>query len=250
MNKISKAFENKKALIGFLTAGDPNLDMTERMILAMADAGMDMIEIGIPFSDPITETDSVQKANIRALSNGCTTDRIFEMLKRVRNYTEIPIVFMTYINPVFTYGKERFMELCKNCGIDGLIIPDLPFEERGEIEEVCRQYDVKRISSIVPSPTKRLQEIISHAEGFIYGVDVENEGEQIMRIVRDCSQLPCAAYLGDVTYEEAARAATVFDAVVIGGAVEMLVEKYGEDCIEHVSDYVRMMKKSVIKAAA
>ena len=250
MNKIDKVFENKKALIGFLTAGDPNLETTEKMILSMAEAGMDMIEIGLPFSDPITETESMQKANIRALANGCTTDKVFDMMERVRSKCDIPVIFMTYINPIFTYGKERFLQKCASCGISGLNIPDLPYEERGEIEEECHKYNVARLSTIVPSKMERIREVAGHAEGFLCGMDLVDDRERILPVLHQVSKLPCVADLGNASYEEAAEAAASFDGVIVGGAVETLVEKYGENCISHAADYVRMMKKAVEQAAA
>ena len=136
MSRIREAFTNKKAFIGFLTAGDPSLAKTEEFIVEMANAGASIIEIGIPFSDPIAEGKIVQEANVRALSvpGGCTTDMIFDMVARVSKKVNVPLVFLTYLNPIFKYGYERFCSKCKEVGIDGLIIPDMPYEEKGELK--------------------------------------------------------------------------------------------------------------------
>ena len=151
MSRIAQAFQNGKAFIPFVTGGDPDLETTEKLLVAMQEAGADLIEIGLPFSDPIAEGIVIQEANERALSAGCTTDKLFDMVKRARQTVTVPMVFMTYINPIFTYGKEKFMKRCVECGIDGLIVPDLPYEEKGEIKDVCEAYGVDLISMIAPT---------------------------------------------------------------------------------------------------
>ena len=168
MSRIQKAFENKKAFIAFLTAGDPSLDKTEEYILEMERAGADLIEIGIPFSDPIAEGPVIQEADIRALSGGVTTDDIFDMVKKLREKTEIPLVFMTYLNPVFHYGYEAFFERCQDVGIDGIIIPDLPFEEKEEVDVVASRYGIDLISMIAPTSKERIRKIAKGAKGFLY----------------------------------------------------------------------------------
>ena len=137
MNRIYKAFENKKAFIGFLTAGDPVIDKTVDYILDMEEAGASLIEIGIPFSDPIAEGPTIQEANVRALKNKVTTDDVFEMVKKVREKSDIPLCFMTYLNVVFHYGYDEFFKKCQEVGIDGIILPDLPYEESQEVKDVC-----------------------------------------------------------------------------------------------------------------
>ena len=168
MNRISKAFEKNKAFIAFVTGGDPDLDTTEALIPQMAQAGADLIEIGIPFSDPIAEGVVIQAADERALKAGTTTDKLFDMVRRVRKKTEVPLVFMTYINPIYTYGAEKFMKRCVECGIDGIIVPDVPFEEREEISAICESAGIKLISMIAPTSKERICMIAKQAKGFLY----------------------------------------------------------------------------------
>ncbi|MDE7207389.1 MAG: tryptophan synthase subunit alpha, partial [Lachnospiraceae bacterium] len=170
MSRIKSAFENKKAFIAFVTGGDPDLETTEALIPQMAEAGADLIEIGIPFSDPIAEGIVIQEADERALKAQTTTDKLFDMVKRVREKVEIPLVFMTYINPVYTYGTERFMKKCAECGIDGVIIPDVPFEERGEVIDICEAQGIALISMIAPTSKERIHMIAKEAKGFLYCV--------------------------------------------------------------------------------
>ncbi|MCL2108225.1 MAG: tryptophan synthase subunit alpha [Oscillospiraceae bacterium] len=150
-DKIAAAFDGKKAFIAFITGGDPDIETTEKLIIEMADCGVDIIEIGIPFSDPVAEGIVIQQADERALAGGCTLDKLFEMVGRVRLKISIPLLFMTYINPIFVYGKEKFLQNCAACGIDGVIVPDLPFEERGELADDCIKYNVAQISMVAPT---------------------------------------------------------------------------------------------------
>ena len=170
MSRIENAFQGQKAFIPFVTGGDPTLDITEKLLYAMEEAGADLIEIGIPFSDPIAEGVVIQEANERALSAGCTTDKLFDMVKRARQRVTAPMVFLTYLNPIYTYGKERFMKRCRECGVDGIIVPDMPFEEKGELSEVCEEYGVDIISLIAPTSKERIRMIAGEAKGYIYCV--------------------------------------------------------------------------------
>lgn len=172
MSKLEKVFDtpNKKAFIGFLTAGDPDADSTVQFILEMEKAGADLIEIGIPFSDPTAEGVVIQEANIRSLGNGMTTDGVFEIVKRVREQSQIPLAFMTYVNPVFHYGYEKFFTKCEELGISAIIIPDVPYEEKAEVEAPAKAHGVKVISMVAPTSESRIRQIASEAEGFIYVV--------------------------------------------------------------------------------
>lgn len=170
MSKISEAFKDTKAFIPFITGGDPSLEITEQLLYAMEEAGADIIEIGIPFSDPIAEGPVIQAANERALAAGCTTDKLFKTVKKARKKVQVPMVFLTYLNPIYTYGKERFMERCRECGIQGVIVPDMPFEEKGELKEVCKEYGIEIISLIAPTSNERIAAIAKEAEGYIYCV--------------------------------------------------------------------------------
>ena len=255
MSRIQKAFENKKAFIAFLTAGDPSLDKTEEYILEMERAGADLIEIGIPFSDPIAEGLVIQEADIRALSGGVTTDDIFDMVKKLREKTEIPLVFMTYLNPVFHYGYEAFFERCQDVGIDGIIIPDLPFEEKEEFLPVCRRYGVELISLIAPTSKDRIAMIAREADGFLYVVsslgvtgarsEIKTDLASMMETVRQNTHIPAAIGFGISTPEQAKRMAELADGVIVGSAIVKLLEQHGKDAPGCIGAYVKTMKDAI-----
>ena len=255
MSRIREAFHNKKAFIAFVTGGDPDIGTTETLIPAMAAAGADLIEIGIPFSDPVAEGPVIQEADERALAGGCTTDRLFDMVGRVRGQTDVPLLFMTYLNPIFTYGKEKFMRRCAECGIDGIIVPDMPFEEKDELADVCRRHHIPLLSMIAPTSAERVAAIAREAEGFLYCVSslgvtgvrsqLSSDIGRIVRQARDVSDIPCAIGFGISTPEQAGRMAMLADGVIVGSAIVKLVAQYGKDCIEPVSAYVRSMRKGI-----
>lgn len=252
MNRIENAFRNKKAFIPFVTGGDPNLETTEKLLYAMEEAGADLIEIGVPFSDPIAEGEVIQAANVRALKAGCTTDRLFDMVKRARQRVSVPMVFLTYINPIFTYGKERFMERCAECGIDGIIVPDMPFEERGELSEVCDACGIDIISLIAPTSKERIRIIAKEAGGYIYCVsslgvtgvrsEIRTDIAGMIKLVREVTDVPCAVGFGISTPEQAQRMAAAADGVIVGSAIVKLVAQYGEECIPYIKEYIQSMK--------
>jgi len=258
MNKIEKAFENKKAFIAFITGGDPDIETTEKLIISMAESGVDIIEIGIPFSDPVAEGLVIQEADERALANGCTVDKLFDMIKRVREKVEIPLLFMSYINPIFVYGKERFMLNCKNCGIDGVIVPDLPFEEKDELAGECIKYGVAQISLIAPTSGERIETIAKDAAGFIYCVsslgvtgvrgEINTSINEMIKRVKNVSSTPCAVGFGVSTPEQARDIAAVSDGVIIGSAIVRIVAEYGRECIEPVKDFTVKISDAVKKA--
>ena len=255
MNKIKNAFENKKAFIGFLTAGDPTFEDSYNNIMAMVKAGADLIEIGIPFSDPIAEGVVIQGANIRALSHGMTTDRAFELAEKVRSQTDIPICFMTYLNPVFKYGYDRFFQRCKDIGVDGLICPDMPFEEKHEASDVAQKYDISVISLIAPTSEERIKMIAEEAEGFIYIVssmgvtgmrsEIKTDLNHIMDAVKKYAKVPAAIGFGINKPEQAQKMAEISDGVIVGSAIVKLVEKYGSEAPEHIYEYVKSMKDAI-----
>jgi tryptophan synthase alpha chain len=256
MSKINKAFLNKKAFIGFVTAGDPSIEKTEDYILSMVNAGADLIEIGIPFSDPIAEGDVIQKANIRALSSGATTDKVFDMVKSVRKKTDIPIVFLTYINPVFVYGYERFFKKCKICEIDGIIIPDLPFEEKDEILAIAKNAGVDIITLIAPTSENRIREIAKKSTGFIYVVssmgvtgvrtEIKTDLNSIINTVKGVSDTPVAVGFGISTPEQAKQISKIADGVIVGSAIVKIIEKYGKNADEEISLYIRNIKEAIM----
>ena len=168
MSNIKKAFENGKAFIAFITCGDPDLETTAAAVKAAVQNGADLIELGIPFSDPTAEGPVIQGANLRALNGGVTTDKIFAFVKELRRDVKVPMVFMTYANVVFSYGAEKFISTCRDIEIDGLILPDLPFEEKEEFQPLCKQYGVDLVSLIAPTSENRIAMIAKEAEGFLY----------------------------------------------------------------------------------
>ncbi len=252
MSRMKQVFLNKKAFIPFITAGDPCIEVTEQLVLTMAKAGADLIELGIPFSDPVAEGPVIQEADYRALSVGTTTDQIFEMVERVRKVNNTPIAFMTYMNPIFTYGTERFLKNCKKSGIDALIVPDVPFDERVELKPFCDQYGVTLISMIAPTSKDRIRMIAQEAEGFIYCVssmgvtgirsEIGSEVEEMIRLVKEVKDIPCAIGFGISTPEQAAKMAKLSDGVIVGSAIVKIIAQYGKDCVPYVEEYVRKMK--------
>lgn len=258
MSRIEKAFQNQKAFIPFVTGGDPTLDITEQLLYAMEEAGADLIEIGIPFSDPIAEGVVIQEANERALLAGCTTDKLFDMARRARQRVTVPMVFLTYLNPIYTYGKERFMKRCAECGIDGIIVPDMPFEEKGELSGVCEEYGVDIISLIAPTSKERIRMIAGEAKGYIYCVsslgvtgvrsEIKTDIAGMVKLVRETTETPCAVGFGISTPEQAREMASVSDGAIVGSAIVKIIAQYGEDCVPHVAEYVRTMKASCLRA--
>jgi tryptophan synthase alpha chain len=255
MNKIKSAFQNGKAFIAFVTAGDPTLEITEALILAMEHAGADLIEIGIPFSDPVAEGEAIQGADHRALADGATTDRIFDMIERLKEKVKIPLVFMTYINPVFTYGVSRFMKKCSDCGISGIIIPDLPFEEKEEVLPACRESGITLISMIAPTSHERISKIAAQAEGFVYCVsslgvtgvrsEITTDIGEMVALVKKVTDTPCAIGFGISTPEQATAMSKSADGVIVGSAIVKLIAQYGTASIPPVSDYVKSMKQAI-----
>jgi tryptophan synthase alpha chain len=252
---MNRVFSRGKAFIPFITAGDPSLPITEKLVVELAEAGADLIELGIPFSDPVAEGVVIQQADYRALQGGATTDQIFAMVKRVRQVCDVPLAFMTYINPVFTYGSERFMGNCREVGVDAVIVPDLPFEEKSELLPECRANGVDLISLIAPTSKDRVQMIAREAMGFVYCVsslgvtgvrqELGGEVEQMIKLVKQVKDIPCAVGFGISTPRQAASMARISDGVIVGSAIVKIVEQYGMDCIPHVSSYVRAMKKAI-----
>lgn len=254
MSKIANAFNNGKAFIGFLTAGDPTIEKTVEYILAMEEAGCDLIEIGIPFSDPMAEGVVIQEANVRALKHNTTTDDVFEIVKAVRAKTDVPLVFLTYINPVFFYGYEEFFKRCNELGIDGIISPDLPYEEKGEIADIARKNDVDVISLIAPTSKERIQKIASEASGFIYVVsslgvtgmrsEIKTDLNAIISDIKDVTDLPVAVGFGINTPEQASSIGRIADGVIVGSAIVKIIEEHGENATEALKEYVSSMKKA------
>lgn len=256
-NSIASAFENGKAFIAFLTAGDPTPESTVNYILAMEKAGADLIEIGIPFSDPVAEGPVIQEASLRALQGGMTTDGVFEVVKKVREQSRIPLVLMTYLNPVFRYGYDRFFEKCQELSISGIIIPDLPFEEKEEAAEIAEKYGVSVISMIAPTSKERIQTIAKEAEGFLYIVSsmgvtgmrekIDTDLASMIAAVREVTDIPCAIGFGIKNPETAEKMGRLADGVIVGSAIVSKIGEYGENAREVLTEYVSSMKAAVRK---
>lgn len=255
MSKIHQAFENGKAFIAFITCGDPDLETTAAVVRAAAENGADLIELGIPFSDPTAEGPVIQGANLRALQGGVTTDKIFDLVRELREDVSIPMVFMTYANVVYSYGAERFIRTCREIGIDGLILPDVPFEEKEEFLPLCHQYGVDLVSMIAPTSESRIADIAAEAEGFLYIVsslgvtgtrsEITTDLASIVSVVRRHSRIPCAVGFGISTPEQARKMADVSDGAIVGSAIIKILEQYGRDAAPEVGKYVRSMKDAL-----
>lgn len=255
MTRINNAFANGKAFIAFITGGDPDIDTTEQLIYAMEKAGADLIEIGIPFSDPIAEGVVIQEADERALKNNVTTDDLFALVKKVRQNSEIPLVFMTYYNPVFSYGRDKFMANAKEAGIDGLIIPDVPFEESEEVRTYCHQYGIDLINMIAPTSVTRTKMIAEKAEGFLYCVsslgvtgvrsEIKSDIAGLIKDAKEVTETPCAIGFGISTPEQAKEMAAVADGVIVGSAIVRIVAEHGKDSVSYVAEYVKSMKDAI-----
>ena len=256
MSNIRKAFANGKAFIAFITCGDPDLETTAAVVRSAVENGADLIELGIPFSDPTAEGPVIQGANLRALSGGVTTDKVFSLVRELRRDVSVPMVFMTYANVVFSYGAERFISTCHEIGIDGLILPDLPFEEKDEFLPICRQYDVDLISLIAPTSENRIAMIAKEAEGFIYVVsslgvtgmrsEIKTDLASIIKVIRENTDTPCAIGFGISTPEQAKKMADLSDGAIVGSAIVKLLEKHGKNAPEYVGEYVKSMKDAII----
>jgi len=255
MNRIQRAFAGKKAFIAFLTGGDPDVETTEKLIIAMAENGVDAVEIGIPFSDPVAEGPVIQAADIRALSGGCTVDKLFDMAARLRTKIKIPLLFMTYANPIVVYGADRFMKNCAASGIDGIIVPDLPFEERGEISESCKKYGIVQISMIAPTSRERIKQIAKDAEGFIYCVSslgvtgvrdkLTSDVGELIRQTKSVTDTPCAVGFGISTPKQARDMAAMADGIIIGSAIVRIIAENGRNSLEPVIKYVRDIRSAL-----
>ena len=257
-NRISEAFAKGKAFIPFITCGDPSLEVTEKIVYAMEEAGADLIELGIPFSDPTAEGTVIQEGNLRALSGGVTTDKVFDMVRRVRQKVKIPMVFMTYANVVFSYGTERFLTKAAEVGIDGLILPDVPYEEKAEFEPICKKYGLDLISMIAPTSDHRIAMVAKEATGFIYVVsslgvtgvrsEIKTDIGALVEQIRAVTDVPCAVGFGISEPEQAKKMAALSDGAIVGSAVVKRIAKYGKDSIPYVAEYVREMKQAVMEA--
>lgn len=255
MSGIERAFGRGKAFIAFLTCGDPDIETTEKVISALAEGGADIIELGIPFSDPTAEGPAIQGANLRALQGGVTTDKIFNMVRGMKKPAGVPLVIMTYANVVFSYGTARFMEAAAGAGIAGLILPDVPCEEREDFAPYCREYGLDYIPLVAPTSGDRAAMIAQKAEGFVYCVsslgvtgerqEIGRDAAAMVRLIRAATDIPVAVGFGISTPEQAAGMAEIADGVIIGSAIVRIIEKHGRNAAPYVFDYAKSIRKSL-----
>ena len=255
MNRISGAFDHGKALIAFITCGDPDMNTSAACVRAAVEGGADLIELGIPFSDPTAEGPVIQAANERSLAAGTTTDRVFELVRGLRREIQVPMVFMTYANVVYSYGIDRFCDRCSETGMDGMILPDVPFEEKEEFAPACRARGLSLISLIAPTSEDRIAMIAREAEGFLYIVSsmgvtgvrsqITTDIDSMVALVRENTSIPCAVGFGISTPQQAARMADKSDGAIVGSAIMRLIAEYGRQAPEKVRDYVRSLKEGI-----
>ncbi len=255
MSKIQQAFADGKAFIAFITCGDPDLETTAAAVKAAVAGGADLIELGIPFSDPTAEGPVIQGANLRALQGGITTDKIFEFVRQLRQEVAVPMVFMTYANVVYSYGAEKFISTCKEIGMDGLILPDIPYEEKEEFLPLCQQYGVDLVSLIAPTSKERIGMIAKEAEGFLYIVsslgvtgtrsDITTDLASIVEVVRENTTIPCAIGFGISSPQQAKDMAAVADGVIVGSAIVNLLAEYGKEAPAQIQAFVKSMKEAI-----
>lgn len=255
MSRIEEAFQNHKAFIAFITVGDPDLETTERVVHAAVENGADLIELGIPFSDPTAEGPVIMEADEVALKAGTTTDKVFELTKKLRKTITVPMVYMTYANVVFSYGCEKFAQKAADAGIEGLILPDVPYEEKEEFTEVFDRYGLDLISMIAPTSEDRIAMIAKEAKGFIYMVsslgvtgtrsEITTDISAMTDLVKKNTEVPCAVGFGISTPEQAAKMAELSDGAIVGSAIIKIIAKYGKEAAGPVGEYVKEMADAV-----
>lgn len=255
MSKIANAFANGKAFIPFITCGYPDMDTTYESVLAAIENGADLVELGIPFSDPTAEGPVIQGANEVALAGGATTDTVFDLVKRLREKTNVPFAFMTYANVVYSYGSERFMQKCQELGVDGIILPDVPYEEKEEFEDIAKQYGVDMVSLIAPTSEDRIAMIAKEASGFIYVVsslgvtgvrtEIKTDIKSIVDVIRENTDVPCAVGFGISKPEQAAKMSAISDGAIVGSAIIKIITEHGKDSAKYVGEYVKSMKDAM-----
>ena len=252
MSRISDAFKSGKAFIPFITGGDPDLETTQKLILEMQKNGADVIEIGIPFSDPIAEGPVIQEADLRALRAGTTTDKLMESLKEIKDQVTVPLIFMTYANVIFKYGTDRFLEHCNDCGISGIIVPDVPYEEREEMAPYCEKAGIDFIPLVAPTSKERIHKIAQSAQGYVYVVsslgvtgvreNITTDLGAMTKLVKEATDVPCAIGFGISKPEQAANVCQYADGAIVGSAIVKMIAQYGRDAVPYVGEYVKSMK--------
>ena len=258
MSRITEAFKDHKAFIPFITCGDPDLETTEECVLEMVKNGADIIELGIPFSDPTAEGPVIMEADNRALAGGVTTDKIFEFTKKLSREVSVPFIYMTYANVVFSYGIEKFMKEASLAGVCGLILPDVPYEEKKDFDEICDKYGIELISMIAPTSEDRIQMIAKEAKGYIYVVsslgvtgersNISTDIGSMVKLVKENTSVPCAVGFGISNPEQARAMAGLSDGAIVGSAIVKIIAKEGNQAPLKVGEFVKTMADSVHKA--
>ena len=263
MRRIERKFRNlkkreEKALVAYLTAGDPDLEKTREIIFGLDSAGVDILEIGVPFSDPTADGPIIQAASRRALENGATLSRILDMAESVRESSDIPIVLFGYYNPILNYGNQRFAKRAKAAGIDGILVVDLPPEESAELRKYTDRSGIDFISLIAPTtPSERIEKISKKATGFLYYVSITgvtgtakpqvSDIEREMQRIRGITTLPVVVGFGISTREQASELAPYADGIVIGSAFVRLIDENSDknNMVNIVSGYAKDIKEAI-----
>lgn len=258
MNRIDKCFEElkakgKKALVTFITAGDPDMETTEKTALKMFEKGADIIELGVPFSDPIAEGVTIQKSSLRSLGNGTTLDKIFVSVENIRKKTDKPLILMMYLNTIFVYGTDRFFSLCKEKGVDGVIVPDMPYEEREEILPYAEKYGVYNINLVSPASHERIKKIAADSKGFLYCVssngvtgvrsEFKTDFDEFFGIIKENAKCPCCVGFGISSPEQAEKMSRYCDGVIVGSAIVRIMEQNGANSPEPVGEFTESLAK-------
>ena len=261
--RIKSTFEElksrgEKALIAFITAGDPDVETTEKLVLEMEEKGADIIELGLPFSDPLADGPVIQKSSQRALKKGMNTSAFLEMISRLRQKTRVPLLVLTYYNLVFSYGEEKFITDAARAGIDGLVIPDLPLEESSSLQSLALQQGVDLIYLLTPTSTEeRIRMTSERAQGFIYCValtgvtgvrdNLSINAEDMVKRIKNYTPLPLALGFGISTPQQAGEAAAFCDGIIVGSGIVRMVEQLGEspgNLLREVGNYISSLKES------
>ncbi len=258
MNRIDKKFADlngEKALITFVTAGDPDLGVTKRLVLEMEKNGADLIELGVPFSDPIAEGPTIQKASLRALKGGVTLVKIFDLVRELRRETEIPLLLMMYVNTIFRFGTERFFTLCAETGVDGVIVPDLPYEEKDELADAAHRFGIRQISLVAPTSHDRIARIAGEAEGFLYCVsstgvtgtrsEFKTNFDEFFGEIKKSVKIPYCVGFGISSPEQARKMSSYCDGVIVGSGIVKIVERFGSDSVAPVGEFTASLKNTM-----
>jgi len=256
MSNLAVVFQNKKVFIPFVVADDPDIETTVKSVVTLAENGADIVELGIPFSDPVADGPVIQKADLRAFKAGVRTEVVFDIVKKIREQTQVPLVFLTYLNIVFKYGYSEFCQRCQKLGVSGLVIPDLPLEEQEEIRPSADKFGIDLIPLIAPTSEGRIEKIAEHASGFIYVVsslgvtgvrdDIAKQklSETIQR-VRKVTNVPTAIGFGIHSPEQAETLAGIADGIIIGSAVVQIISEGGTDLQDKLAEYTRSIKDAI-----